>query len=128
MKRPAGFMIAWDPGFTVHAVVLAAGLLIVTTLDSLISCGRLRELGVAMPDVVRLTVDHEAWLPLQISKPQSLAVRLRVGLALLGLPAPPARPGQRAVVALRGVPRAPRELVAPSPSARRTTRKPYRAD
>jgi uncharacterized protein (DUF58 family) len=79
---PAGFMIAWDPGLTVHAAVLAAGLLIVTALDSLISCGRLQELGVAMPDVVRLTVDHEARLPLQISKPQSLAVRLRVGLAL----------------------------------------------
>lgn len=79
---PAGFMIAWDPGFTVHAAVLAAGLLIVTALDSLISSARLRELGVEMPDVMRLTVDHEARLPLQISKPQSLAVRLRVGLAL----------------------------------------------
>lgn len=79
---PSGFMIAWHPGFTAHAAALAAGLLLVTTLDAMVSSGRIRELLVEMPDVVRLTVDHEARLPIQISKPQVLALRLRVGLAL----------------------------------------------
>ena len=79
---PAGIMIAWKPEFTVQAAALVAGLLLLTALDSLVSSGRLRGLGVEMPDVVRLTVDREARLPIQISKPQEMDVSLRVGLSL----------------------------------------------
>jgi uncharacterized protein (DUF58 family) len=79
---PSGCLIAWRPALTHGAVGLTVALLLVTVLDVLFSRGRLSGLVVELPEIVRLTVDHEARLPMQISKPQALSVRLRVGLAL----------------------------------------------
>jgi uncharacterized protein (DUF58 family) len=79
---PSGCMTAWRPDLTDEILSVTAAVLLATILDALVSRGRLRQLVVELPDVVRLTVGHETQLPLQISKPQALVVRLRVGLAL----------------------------------------------
>jgi uncharacterized protein (DUF58 family) len=79
---PSGCLTAWRPDLTDEIIALAAAVLLVTILDAWLSRGRLRELVVELPDVVRLTVGHEGQLPVQIDKPRSLATRLRVGLAL----------------------------------------------
>jgi len=79
---PSGLMVAWGPGLTAPAAALTVILVTVSALDAMISRGRLRELLVQVPDIMRLTVDHGARIRVMIRKPQSLAVPLRVGLAL----------------------------------------------
>ena len=65
---PSGCMTAWRPDLTDEILSVTAAVLLATILDALVSRGRLRQLVVELPDVVRLTVGHEAQLPLQISK------------------------------------------------------------
>ncbi len=79
---PSGFMVAWRPAFAGQAAALTMILLLASALDAMASRGRLRELIVEVPDIVRLTVDHGARIRVLIRKPQTLAAPLRVGLAL----------------------------------------------
>jgi uncharacterized protein (DUF58 family) len=79
---PFGCLTAWRPDLTNEIVALSAVVLLVSVLDALLSRGRLRDLVVELPDVVRLTVGHGAQLPIQICKPHALATRLRMALAL----------------------------------------------
>ncbi len=79
---PAGFTAAWHPEMTGRAVATVAVFFLASVLDMAVSRGRLKELVVALPDVVRLTVDQKSVIQLSIRKPLEMATRLRVGLAL----------------------------------------------
>jgi uncharacterized protein (DUF58 family) len=78
----AGFLVAWWPEWTASAAAAVVILSIVCALDILTTKGRLKELTVSIPEVIRMTVDNVSIIQIVIGKPELMAGRLRFGLAL----------------------------------------------
>ena len=64
------------------SVALISALLVVALLDVALSFSRLDDIMVELPDLVRLSKDRYANLTIRVTKSASLALKLRIGLAL----------------------------------------------
>lgn len=78
----AGFMVAWQSQWTVYATTAIVVLVVLSIADSMTHRRSLKALFVAIPDVVRMTVDKTSQIQLTLRKPQSMTGRLRFGIAL----------------------------------------------
>lgn len=78
----AGFMVAWQSQWTVYAAMAVAVLVVLSIADSMTHRRSLEALSVAIPEVVRMTVDKTSQIQLTLRKPQSMTGRLRFGIAL----------------------------------------------
>jgi uncharacterized protein (DUF58 family) len=78
----AGLLSAWRHDWTAYAVASVAFLVIIATLDSMTRRGQLNALTVTIPEVLRLTVDNVSQIQVVVHKPETMNVRLRIGLAL----------------------------------------------
>jgi uncharacterized protein (DUF58 family) len=82
---PASILAALQPGLTLLSSLALLGLLAVAVMDAWMSRHRMAGFTVQAPEVVRMTVDRSARIPLTLTKPAALATALRLGLALPSL-------------------------------------------
>jgi uncharacterized protein (DUF58 family) len=78
----AGFLAAWQSAWVEYAVAAVAALAVLSIIDAATQRNALRALTVSIPEVVRMTVDKTSHIPLTVGKPQAMAGRLRLGVAL----------------------------------------------
>jgi uncharacterized protein (DUF58 family) len=78
----AGFMVAWQSQWTVYAATAAGMLVVLSIADSMTHRRSLKALSVAIPQVVRMTVDKTSQIQLTLRKPPSMTGRLRCGIAM----------------------------------------------
>ena len=81
---PAGIATAWHSDWGPPALIATGLLLVVMLLDAVFSRSKLNPITIEVPEVVRLTVRHATRIRIQLRKPDRLALRLRLGLALPG--------------------------------------------
>jgi uncharacterized protein (DUF58 family) len=78
----AGILVAWQVAWVGSAVAAVVVLVVLSLVDAATRRGALKALTVAIPDVVRMTVDKVSPIQLTVGKPPSMAGRLRLGIAL----------------------------------------------
>lgn len=79
---PETLAAAWRPELGVQAAAASVALVLAAALDAMSGRGKLRDLAVQVPEIVRLTVDRWSGIKVLIRKPPSMKSPLRVGLAL----------------------------------------------
>lgn len=79
---PTAFMAAGRAGDIYPVLATALGLLVAAAFDAASGRRRVEGLDVKVPEVTRVTVDHEAGIMLQVNKPTAIAVRARLAVAL----------------------------------------------
>ncbi len=79
---PASLLSAVQPGLTLPAALAVMGLVAIAGFDAWLSRHRMDDVSIEVPEVVRMTVDRAARIPLTLIKPSALATDLRLGLAL----------------------------------------------
>jgi uncharacterized protein (DUF58 family) len=82
MLLPASALAACFPRWTPAAVGLAVLWTVTALIDAASGDGRFKGLAVSVPDIVRLTVDREAAIPLEWMKPGGPELTLRLGLVM----------------------------------------------
>ncbi len=78
----AGFLAAWQTAWVGYAVAAVAALTVLSVADAATRRKALQAVAVSVPDVVRMTVDKTSRIPVTIGKPETMAGRLRLGVAL----------------------------------------------
>jgi uncharacterized protein (DUF58 family) len=78
----AGLLSAWRYDWTAYAAASVGLLVMIATLDSMTRRRQLNALTVAIPEVIRLTVDKVSQIQVVVRKPETMNTWLRFGLAL----------------------------------------------
>jgi uncharacterized protein (DUF58 family) len=78
----AAVTVAWQSQWTAYAAAAVAVMVIVSIADCMTRRRSLNALSVAIPEVVRMTVDKTSQIQLALRKPPSMTGRLRLGIAL----------------------------------------------
>lgn len=78
----AGFLAAWQSAWLGYAVAVVTALVLLAIADAATHRHSLKALTVAIPDIVRMTVDKTSQIPITIGKPDAMAGPLRLGVAL----------------------------------------------
>ena len=78
----AGFLAAWQSAWTGYAVAAVSVLAVLSIADATTHRRALKSLTVAIPEVLRMTVDKTSKISVTIGKPATMTGRLRFGMAL----------------------------------------------
>ena len=78
----AGFLAAWQSAWVGYAVAAVAATIVLSIADAATHRRSLNAVTVAIPEVVRMTVDRSSQVPFTIGKPPDMGGGLRLGIAL----------------------------------------------